>query len=66
MSYMSRLTVKEKQQLISGSFELGFGFLSEQVVRMAFWDKSKAMAPNFSQYETRDASAIISWSAMLP
>jgi len=35
--YMSRLTVKEKQHLISGSFELGSGFLSAQLVRIAFW-----------------------------
>lgn len=63
---MSRLTVNEKQHRISGSFEFGSGFLSEQLVRMAFWVWSKAIAPNFSQYETSEGSAMISCSAMLP
>lgn len=64
--HMSRFTVKEKQHRISGSFEFGSGFLREQLVRMAFWVWSKAMAPNFSQYETSEGSAMISCSAMLP
>lgn len=46
---VSRFTVNEKQHRISGSLELGSGFLSEQLVRMAFWLLSKAIAPNFSQ-----------------
>lgn len=41
--------VKEKQHRISGSFESGFGFFSEQLVRIAFCELSNAMAPNFSQ-----------------
>lgn len=45
----SRRIVKEKQHRISGSFESGFGFLSEQLVKMAFCELSNAMAPNFSQ-----------------
>lgn len=36
MFHMSRLTVNEKQHRISGSFEFGSGFFSEQLVRMAF------------------------------
>ena len=32
----SRLTVKEKQQRISGSLEFGSGFFNEQLVRIAF------------------------------
>ena len=36
MFNVSRLTVNEKQHRISGSFELGSGFFSEQLVRMAF------------------------------
>jgi hypothetical protein len=36
MFHMSRLTVKEKQHRISGSFEFGSGFLREQLVKMAF------------------------------
>jgi hypothetical protein len=47
--HMSRLTVNEKQHRISGSFEFGSGFLREQLVKMAFWVWSKAIAPNFSQ-----------------
>lgn len=47
--HMSRFTVKEKQHRISGSLELGSGFFREQLVRMAFWVWSKAIAPNFSQ-----------------
>ena len=64
--HASRLTVKEKQHRISGSLEFGSGFFNEQLVRMAFWVWSKAIAPNFSQYETRDGSAMISCSAILP
>lgn len=41
--------VKEKQHRISGSFESGFGFFSEQLVRIAFCELSNAIAPNFSQ-----------------
>jgi len=41
--------VKEKQQWISGSLEPKLGFFNEQLVNMAFWVLSKAMAPNFSQ-----------------
>lgn len=62
----SRFTVKEKQHRISGSFEFGSGFFNEQLVRMAFWVWSKAMAPNFSQYDTSDGSAMISCRAILP
>jgi hypothetical protein len=36
MLYMSRLTVKEKQHLISGSLEFGSGFFREQLVKIAF------------------------------
>jgi hypothetical protein len=36
MFNVSRLTVKEKQHRISGSLELGSGFFSEQLVKMAF------------------------------
>lgn len=64
--HVSRLTVKEKQQRISGSFEFGSGFFSEQLVKMAFWVVSKAIAPNFSQYDTNEGSAMISCRAMLP
>lgn len=60
ISYMSRLTVKEKQHLISGSLDFGSGFLREQLVRIAFCELSKAMAPNFSQYDTSEGSAMIS------
>jgi hypothetical protein len=63
---MSRLTVNEKQHLISGSFEFGSGFFNEQLVRIAFWVWSNAIAPNFSQYDTRDGSAMISCKAILP
>lgn len=66
MFHMSRLTVNEKQHLISGSFEFGSGFFREQLVRIAFWVWSNAIAPNFSQYDTRDGSAMISCKAMLP
>lgn len=66
MLSVSRLTVKEKQHRISGSLEFGSGFLSEQLVKMAFWLLSNAIAPNFSQYDTSDGSASISWRAMLP
>jgi hypothetical protein len=45
----SRRMVKEKQQWISGSLEPKLGFFNEQLVNMAFWVLSKAMAPNFSQ-----------------
>ena len=58
--HISRFTVNEKQHRISGSFEFGSGFFREQLVRIAFWVWSKAIAPNFSQYETSDGSAIIS------
>lgn len=60
ISYMSRLTVKEKQHRISGSLDFGSGFLREQLVRIAFCELSKAMAPNFSQYDTSEGSAMIS------
>lgn len=56
--YISRLIVNEKQHLIS-SFEFGSGFFKEQVVKIAFWFSSKAMAPNLSQYDTRDFSAMM-------
>lgn len=36
MFHISRFTVKEKQHLISGSFESGSGFFSEQLVKIAF------------------------------
>jgi hypothetical protein len=64
--HASRLTVKEKQHRISGSFEFGSGFFKEQLVRIAFWVWSNAMAPNFSQYDTSDGSAMISCKAILP
>lgn len=64
--HMSRFTVNEKQHRISGSLEFGSGFFREQLVKMAFCVWSKAMAPNFSQYETSEGSAMISCSAMLP
>ena len=41
--------VNEKQQWISGSFDPRFGFFREQLVNIAFWLLSKAIAPNFSQ-----------------
>lgn len=66
MFHMSRFTVNEKQQRISGSFEFGSGFLREQLVRIAFCVWSKAIAPNFSQYDTSEGSAMISCSAILP
>lgn len=66
MLYMSLLMVNEKQHLISGSPEFGSGFFKEHVVKMAFWLGSKAIWPNFSQYDTNEFSAMISWSAMLP
>lgn len=62
----SLFTVNEKQHLISGSFEFGSGFLSEQLVKIAFWLLSNAIAPNFSQYDTSEGSARISWRAMFP
>ena len=64
--HISRFTVKEKQQRISGSFEFRSGFLRAQLVNIAFCLVSKAMAPNFSQYETNDESAMISWRAIFP
>jgi hypothetical protein len=66
MFHASRLTVKEKQHRISGSLEFGSGFFNEQLVKIAFWVWSKAIAPNFSQYDTSDGSAMISCKAMLP
>ena len=66
MLYMSRLTVKEKQHLISGSLDVGSGFLREQPVRMAFLLLSNAIWPNFSQYDTSEPSAMISCNAMTP
>ena len=49
MLCVSRRMVKEKQHRRDLSFDVGSGFFSEQLVRMAFCDWSKAMAPNFSQ-----------------
>jgi hypothetical protein len=66
MLYMSRLTVKEKQHLISGSLDIGSGFLREQPVKMAFLLLSNAIWPNFSQYDTSEPSAMISCNAMTP
>lgn len=45
----SRRIVNEKQHDISGSLECRSGFFKEQLVNMAFWELSKAIAPNFSQ-----------------
>lgn len=47
--WVSRRIVNEKQHFIMGSLEFGSGFFKEQLVRMAFCDWSKAIAPNFSQ-----------------
>jgi hypothetical protein len=66
MFHASLLTVKEKQHRISGSLEFGSGFFNEQLVRIAFWVWSNAIAPNFSQYDTSDGSAMISCSAIFP
>jgi hypothetical protein len=49
MLWLSRLIVKEKQQVIPSPVELGLGLFSVQLVSMAFWVLSKAIAPNFSQ-----------------
>lgn len=49
ISYISRLIVKEKQQLMYLLDALGSGFLNWQVVSIAFWLVSKAIVPNLSQ-----------------
>ena len=49
MLWLSRRMVKEKQQWILGSSDLGSGFFRKQLVNMAFCVLSKAMVPNFSQ-----------------
>jgi hypothetical protein len=41
--------VNEKQQGIPSLGEEAFGFFKVQLVSIAFWVLSKAMAPNFSQ-----------------
>ena len=49
--WVSLRMVKEKQQGIpsAGFVVEELGFLRVQLVSMAFWVLSKAMAPNFSQ-----------------
>lgn len=47
--WLSRLIVNEKQQVIPPLVEFGLGLFSVQLVSMAFWVLSKAIAPNFSQ-----------------
>lgn len=48
MLWVSRRIVNEKQHRIP-SPEVEFGFFSVQLVSIAFWVLSKAIAPNFSQ-----------------
>ena len=49
MLCVSRRIVNEKQHRIPSEGENEFGFFSVQLVSIAFWVLSKAMAPNFSQ-----------------
>lgn len=49
MLCVSRRIVNEKQQGIPSVEDVEFGGLSVQLVSIAFWVLSKAMAPNFSQ-----------------
>lgn len=49
MLWVSRRIVKEKQQRSSGSLDFESGFFSAQLVKRAFCELSKAIAPNFSQ-----------------
>jgi hypothetical protein len=49
MLWLSRRIVNEKQHGMPSPVELGLGLFKVQLVSIAFWVLSKAMAPNFSQ-----------------
>lgn len=49
MLWVSRRMVNEKQHFVPESFASSSGLFNQQLVKIAFWELSNAMAPNFSQ-----------------